>query len=183
MISFILWNCQSPTEQSLTSYINLFIGSDETDFVSLWRSEAGLYPGAVAPHGMVQLTPETQTKKEYLQGYFYKKDTIRRFSMTEHFSGWPNGSAGKGFFMPFVAEGFNNIESNELKSSFDHSKEKAKAGYYQVDLVDHGISCEFASLVRSGLAEFTFNEEGQKGVHFSGFQSFEKLKRTILKPL
>ena len=171
----VIISCQPTEKVTLTNYIDPFIGSDETDFVSLWRSEAGLYPGAVAPHGMVQLSPETQTSKEYLQGYFYKKDTIRKFSMTEHFSGWPNGSAGKGNFMPFITEDYQNVQPSELKSYFDHSKEDAKAGYYQVELVDHDISCEFASLIRSGITNFRFSKEGQKGIHFSSFQSFKEV--------
>ncbi|MEL7118127.1 MAG: GH92 family glycosyl hydrolase [Bacteroidota bacterium] len=175
VLSIFLLNCEKPKE-GLTQYVDPFIGSDETDFVSLWRSEAGLYPGAVAPHGMLQLTPETKAPKKYLQGYFYKEDTIRRFSMTEHFSGWPGGSAGKGIFMPFSQDGFENIELNQLKSFYSHEQEEAEAGYYAVDLLEHDISCEFSSLIRSAIGRFAYDDaKKQNGIAYFGFKTFEAL--------
>ncbi|MBD3315821.1 MAG: hypothetical protein GF344_08550, partial [Chitinivibrionales bacterium] len=164
----------SSRRQRPVDYVDPMIGTDETHFISQWRSEAGTYPGAVAPHGMVQMSPETSDDKDFLRGYYYWQDVIRRFSMTEHFSGWPNGSAGKGFMMPcaLTSDGGEGASSN-FESRFSHDNETAEAGYYSVYLSDSRIRCSFAAKTRSIIGRFAYERAGKYIVALSDFDTFE----------
>jgi predicted alpha-1,2-mannosidase len=169
----ILIGCETKT--GYLQYVDPLIGTDATHFISEWRSEACTYPGAVAPHGMIQITPETHAPGDYLRGYYHSQDTIRRFSLVEHFSGWPDGSAGKGLLMPFCLEDTLNVQLRNASSYFTHEKEVASPGYYEVFLEDSRIICSFASLTRSAMGKFVFVGEGTKGLILGGFKSFESL--------
>jgi len=172
LIALFSQNCKEQT--SFTKYVDPVIGTDQTHLLSMWRMEAGTYPGAVAPHGMAQLTPETSRPNDFLHGYYYTQDTIRRFSLTEHFSGWPNGSSGKGMIMPFSTTlSVDKLNLNDIKSAFSHDAEKAEPGYYSVFLKDPQILCEFGSLEKSSIADFSFNKEGKNGLFISGYREIE----------
>jgi len=127
------------------SYVNPFIGTGKSNVLTRWGSEGGVYPGAVAPNGFVQLTPQTRTA-----GYDYGDRSILYFSCIAHFSGFPSGSSGylqvmpvKGTF-PF---------SPRL---FSHADEKAMPGYYSVLLRDDGTLVEATATERAGMFRFTF---------------------------
>lgn len=178
---FMLVGCTSDESTENTKYVNPFIGTDETHFISQWRSEGGTYPGAVAPHGMVQISPETSGDGEYLQGYYYSQDTIRKFGLTDHFSGWPNGSVGKGQIMPFTTESDNSeISLNNIKSHFSHDNEIAVPGYYSVLLDESRINCHFSTLSRSAIGKFEYKKEGKNGLLIRGYKKMEKLSDTEL---
>src|SRR6185295_15872956 len=74
-------------------YVNSFIGTTASNVRTKWGSEGGTYPGAVAPWGAVQLTPETRVTSG--KGYNYHDSSIYFFSCTQHLSGFPNGSSGR----------------------------------------------------------------------------------------
>ena len=66
------------TECYATEYVNPFIGTDFT---------GNTYPGAQAPFGMVQLSPDNGLPGwDRISGYFYPDSTIAGFSHT-HLSG------------------------------------------------------------------------------------------------
>mgnify|MGYP003563125466 CR=1 FL=1 len=160
--------CQ-PSPSSYDS-VDPFIGTDASHIISMWRSEACTYPGAVAPHGLVQISPETSNREDFLQGYYYSQDTIKRFGLAEHFSGWPDGSKGKGILMPFSSEA--NADLTALKSSFSHGKEVAQPGYYQVYLQDLQIDCRFSALTRSIIGILDYKVQDDKGLLVSGFKDY-----------
>ena len=168
---------------SVSDYVDPMIGTGKTHFISMWRSESALYPGAVAPHGLVQISPETSARSDYLQGYYAWGDTIRRFSLAEHFSGWPNGSAGKGLMMPFTVspEDLDQLKLDDLSSSFSKKDETAQAGAFSVFLQDSRIHCEFAALTRSIMGKFEFRGNGVKGVYVSGARSIKAVSDTVIK--
>src|SRR5687767_4270650 len=82
-------------------YVNPFIGTTQSNVLTKWGSEGGAYPGAVAPWGAVQLTPETRITGG--KGYNYRDSSIYFFSCTQHLSGFPEGSSGRVYVMPVKA--------------------------------------------------------------------------------
>lgn len=71
--------------------------------------EGHTFPGAVAPFGMIQLSPDTDTtcviRKCYghAAGYRYEDPTIQGFSMT-HFSGAGHSDLGDFLMMPMAGD-------------------------------------------------------------------------------
>lgn len=173
LTAFLGYSC-SP-ERTSVAYVDPFIGTAPTHFISEWRSEGSTYPGAVAPHGKLQITPETSGPGDYLGGYYYDQDTIHRFSLAEHFSGWPNGSRGKGTFMPFSLPAATDVSFAKAKSSFDHSREEASPGYYQVYLEGSEISAAFAALPHAAIGRFTFEQAAEHGLLMGGYHAFQAL--------
>ena len=81
LLTCMLISC-TPTQEKheidYTSYVNPFIGTDFT---------GNTYPGAQAPFGMVQLSPDNGLPGWHrTSGYFYPDSTIAGFSHT-HLSG------------------------------------------------------------------------------------------------
>jgi putative alpha-1,2-mannosidase len=129
-------------------YVNPFIGTTTSEVLTKWGSEGGTYPGAVAPSGFIQLTPETRISGT--RGYNYKDSSIYYFSCLRHMSGFPSGSAGQLFIMPV-----SSADTNGYKRSFSHSNEQAEPGYYRVLLSD-GILVEATASERAGMFRFRF---------------------------
>ena len=76
---------------SYTEFVNPFIGTDFT---------GNTYPGAQAPFGMVQLSPDNGLPGwDRISGYFYPDSTIAGFSHT-HLSGTGAGDLYDISFMP-----------------------------------------------------------------------------------
>jgi len=124
-------------------WVNPFIGTAKSDAFTRWGNEGGTYPGAVAPWGYIQLTPETRANG----GYDYADSVIRVFSCVHHPSGFPNGSAGRFFVMPWKGGG---------PRTFSHADEMAEPGYYRVRLRDDGTLIETTADTLSGLFRITF---------------------------
>ena len=120
-------------KNKLAFLVNNFIGTDFT---------GNTYPGAQAPFGMVQLSPDNGLPGwDRISGYFYPDSTIAGFSHT-HLSGTGAGDLYDILFLPVTfpykeAEGALGIHSK-----FSHSTEKAHAGYYSVVLSDYNIKAE-----------------------------------------
>jgi len=127
----------------LTHWVNPFIGTAKSDAFTRWGNEGGTYPGAVAPWGYIQLSPETRAGG----GYDYGDSVIRVFSCMHHPSGFPNGSAGRFFVMPFHSGGARR---------FSHKDEIAEPGYYRVRLNDDGTVVEMVADTLAGLFRMSF---------------------------
>ena len=128
--------------------------------------EGHTFPGAVAPFGMVQLSPDTDATCEiracygHAAGYRYDDPTIQGFSHT-HFSGAGHSDLGDLLVMPQVGEvqlepGDPKIPGSGYRSRFDHGAETAKPGYYAVTLADSGIRAEVTAGTRIGVHRYTF---------------------------
>src|ERR1700744_2551869 len=124
-------------------YVDPFIGTTVSAVDTRWGNEGGTYPGAVAPNGAVQLTPETKPDG----GYDYRDSLVYSFSCTRHHSGFPGGSAGRFFVMPLGAT---------QGRPFAHGEEHATPGYYRVRLTDDGTLVEAVATPRAGVFRFTF---------------------------
>jgi putative alpha-1,2-mannosidase len=141
-------SCLSQTINN-ARWVNPFIGTGSSDVYTRWGSEGGCYPGAVAPWGAVQLTPETHAGTG---GYRYADSSILFFSCAQHNSGFPNGSAGRIKIMPFgTRKGYKATAG----LCFDHRNESASPGYYRVQF-RNGLLAEATATPRCGLFRFRF---------------------------
>ena len=140
---------QTKAEIDYTSYVNPFIGTDFT---------GNTYPGAQAPFGMVQLSPDNGLPGwDRISGYFYPDSTIAGFSHT-HLSGTGAGDLYDISFMP-VTLPYKEAEAPlGIYSKFSHDEESAYAGYYQVRLKDYHINVELTATERCGIQRYTFPE-------------------------
>ncbi|WP_370384236.1 lectin [Catenulispora sp. GAS73] len=121
------------------SLVNPFIGT---------TNNADDFPGADAPFGMVQWSPDTPSRPDG-GGYEYNDSSITGFSLT-HIAGPGCGAAGDIPLLPTV--GSVNTSATD---SFTHTNESASAGYYAVSL-DNGVKTELTATPRTGMARFTF---------------------------
>lgn len=157
-------------------------GQNTADFVQYVDPMIGTarmghtYPGATAPFGSVQLSPDTDTIPyaidghynpdvyKYCAGYQYEDPTIVGFSHT-HFSGTGHSDLGDFLVMPTVGPlqlnpGTADHPENGYRSSFSHDNEMAEAGYYRVKLDDGDILAELTATTRVGVHRYTFPEGG-----------------------
>lgn len=152
LLVLILTACTSSQERAstdYTQYVNPFIGTDFT---------GNTYPGAQAPFGMVQLSPDNGLPGwDRISGYFYPDSTIAGFSHT-HLSGTGAGDLYDISFMP-VTLPYKEAEAPlGIHSKFSHDDESAIAGYYRVLLKDYNIHVELTATERCGIQRYTFPE-------------------------
>src|SRR3984957_16962221 len=123
------------------------------------------FPGATVPFGMIQLSPDTQTryyKQSYpwAAGYQYKDPTILGFSHT-HFSGAGHSDLGDVLTLPISGDvrldpGEGDKPLSGYRSRFSHATEQAEPGYYAVTLSDYGVRAELTTSTRVGFHRYTF---------------------------
>ena len=147
----VLGACTSPQSSQLktdyTQLVNPFIGTDFT---------GNTYPGAQAPFGMVQLSPDNGLGGwDRISGYFYPDSTIAGFSHT-HLSGTGAGDLYDVLFMPVTLPYKEAKGELGIHSKFSHQDEEAFAGYYRVKLQDYNINVELTATPRCGVQRYTF---------------------------
>lgn len=134
-----------------TSLVNLFVGTD---------GHGHTFPGAMVPHGMVQLSPDTRiTTWDGCSGYHYSDKSIMGFSHI-HYSGVGSGGGADILLMPTVGEirltpGDTSDTKSGYRTAFSHDNETASPGYYSV-LLDDGIKVELTSTIRVGFHKYNF---------------------------
>ena len=155
-----------PTKRPV-DYVNPMIGTDGMGHT---------FPGACAPFGIVQLSPDTDTiphningtyqKKvyEYCAGYQYHDTTIVGFSHT-HFSGTGHSDLGDILIMPTTGElklnpGTEEQPESGYRSRFSHDREKSMPGYYEVMLDDYNVKAQLTATQRVGVHKYTFPKGG-----------------------
>lgn len=131
-----------------------------------------VYPGASAPFGMVQLSPDTDTLPYAVggkynpevyrtcSGYQYDDSTIVGFSHT-HFSGTGHSDLGDVLLMPTSGSlqlnpGTAADPKSGFRSVFHHRNEKAVPGRYEVLLEDQSIKVELTATARVGMHRYSF---------------------------
>ena len=156
-------------QNQLTDYVNPIIGTNGMGHT---------FPGACAPFGIVQLSPETDTIPhnldgkyqpkvyEYCAGYQYGDKTIVGFSHT-HLSGTGHSDLGDILVMPFTGvlhtnPGTSDNPDGGYRSRYSHETEKCSPGYYEVKLDDYNILARLTATQRVGIHEYTYpTAEGQ----------------------
>ncbi|MGC9260806.1 MAG: GH92 family glycosyl hydrolase [Phycisphaerae bacterium] len=125
--------------------VNPFIGTGTGPGGSI-----NLFPGPTMPFGMVQLSPDTESRG---YGYHYYQSQIEGFSMT-HMSGPGCPNEGDVFFT--ATTGAVHTQVKNFQSLYSHQMQSAKPGYYQVKLLRWGIHTQLTVANRCGIARFTF---------------------------
>ena len=142
-----------PAPSKVLRYVNPFIGTG---------GHGHTYPGATAPFGMVQLSPDTRISMmdwDGCSGYHYSDSLIYGFSHT-HLSGTGVADYCDLLFLPFV-DGVR-LEPKDYASPFKKENERAEAGYYSVFLERDQIQCELTATERVGVHRYTFPETKEK---------------------
>lgn len=137
--------------QNLVRYADPMCGTDGKAFT---------FPGAVAPFGMIQWSPDTEAGQRKA-GYSAQDSRISGFSLT-HVSG-AGCSYGEDFqFMPLLGKPVVSPGKNRtaLAARFSHANEVARPGYYAVKL-DNGIGVELTATTHGGFGRFRFPGEGE----------------------
>ena len=165
-------NSSSPKIDNPTDhihYVNPIIGTNGMGHT---------FPGACAPFGIVQLSPDTDTIPhnidgvyqprvyEYCAGYQHKDSTIVGFSHT-HFSGTGHSDLGDILVMPITGPIKLNPSTQTdpdkgYRSRYSHDTEKASPGYYEVVLEDYGVNAQLTATEHVGVHRYTY-PEGQNG--------------------
>lgn len=157
------------SDTDFTQFVNPFIGTSKMGHT---------FPGATAPFGMVQLSPQTNFEAMYLEdgnynpktyeycaGYQYRDTTILGFSHT-NLSGTGHSDLGDFLVMPIcgdlVLDPLKTKEGQKgFYSTFSHQNESASPGYYQVKLDTYGILVELSTSERVGFHQYTFPKSNQ----------------------
>ncbi|MBN9382713.1 MAG: GH92 family glycosyl hydrolase [Chitinophagaceae bacterium] len=142
--------------------VDPLIGTAKSVRPTVWESNGACFPGVLAPHGMVQITPD---------GYHYTDTHIRGFSYLDHGSGW--SSNGRFLVIPYVGSGAS-------PSAFSHSREESHPWRYEVDLSDYGIHAAFAATIHAGFARMTFPRSDDAHILLSDVSRVTVLSDTSL---
>ena len=141
--------CIAATAQTTdyASLVNPLIGTDY---------KGNVYPGAQAPFGMVQLSPDNGLPGwDRIAGYFYPDSTIAGFSHT-HLSGTGAGDLYDISFLPVTYPLRKAEKPLGVHSMFSHEREECEAGYYRVHLDSYNIDVELTATERCGIQRYTY---------------------------
>ena len=158
ILIILLFSCSK--NKKLYSLVNPFIGTG---------GHGHTYPGATAPFGFVQLSPDTRLEGwDGCGGYHYTDSIIYGFSHT-HLSGTGVSDYGDVLFMPFTGQdffdnGYKTSPDSGYSSYFSHANEAAEAGYYRVNLSTYGIDVELTATERVGFHHYTYPANERKKV-------------------
>lgn len=154
VLAITMLNCISlfGQQKNYTKLVNTFIGTG---------GHGHTFPGATAPFGMVQLSPDTRMHGwDACGGYYYTDTAIYGFSHT-HLSGTGVPDYGDILLMPTT--GAYQWKQDEYRSSFSHQNEHASPGYYQVYLNKYHINVQLTATERAGMHEYTFPASANEG--------------------
>ena len=163
------------------AYMSMPIMAQKTDLVNPIIGTNGMghtFPGACAPFGIVQVSPDTDTIPhnidgvyqprvyEYCAGYQHKDSSIVGFSHT-HFSGTGHSDLGDILLMPFTGKlqinpGTADNPDSGYRSRFSHDTEISRPGYYEVLLTDDQIKVQLTATERTGIHKYTYPADQKK---------------------
>ena len=156
------------SQRAVVDYVNPFIGTSGMGHT---------FPGACAPFGAVQLSPDTDTIPHnvrgeyqpdvyaYCAGYQYDDPTIVGFSHT-HLSGTGHSDLGDLLLMPQTGAlqlnpGTRDNPDGGYRQRYSHATEQARPGYYEVTLADNGVRVQLTATQRVGVHNYIFPEAVQ----------------------
>lgn len=141
-------------DSNVIKYVNPFIGTG---------GHGHTYPGATAPFGMVQVSPDNGISEwDWCSGYHYSDSLTIGFSHL-HLSGTGIGDLNDIRLMPInkkvdLSTSFKTRNEIPFRSKYSHDKEKATPGYYSVFLEDFDINAELTSTVRTAFHRYEYKE-------------------------
>jgi len=121
-----------------------------------WTSGGGnTYPGAEAPFGMTQWSPDTEPNRSDGGGYNFGDTSLTGYALT-HISGPGCGAAGDVPVLPMTGA-LPGGDPNRVTTAFSNSGEVAQAGYYSAQSNQPAtITSEFTATNRTSMGRFTF---------------------------
>jgi predicted alpha-1,2-mannosidase len=151
-------------------YVNTLVGTKPggPDF-GHGGGAGNTFPGADAPFGMLQWSPDTVTHQH--GGYYYDDNRIYGFSLT-HLSGPGCSDFGNVPFMPTVGS------SPVSYSTYSHANESAAPGYYSVAF-GNGVRTELTAAPRSGIARFTYPAGQRASLSVDAAKAFNSASGSI----
>lgn len=148
-------NQEQKDEAKLTDYVNTLIGTG-------WVGNT--FPGASAPFGMVQLSPDNGLPGwDRIAGYYYPDSTIAGFSHT-HLSGTGAGDMYDVSFLPTITPVQEAEAPLGVHARFRHETERTRAGYYSVLLDPYNIQVELTATEHIGVQRYTFGTASDTAV-------------------
>lgn len=171
LMALATWAAHAASTDYKTGFVNPMIGTEGMGHT---------FPGACAPFGIVQLSPDTDTIPhnvngqyvgkvyDYCAGYQHTDNTIVGFSHT-HLSGTGHADLGDIMIMPQTGElqlnpGTKDQPDSGYRQRFSHATEKASPGYYEVTLADNGVRVQLTATQRTGIHKYTFPEGSQQRI-------------------
>lgn len=154
-------------------YVNPFLGTatiwDSIDIGykpthRTWGAE--VFPGTSLPNAMVQLSPVTEFHSG--SGYQYEDSLIYGFIHT------CKGHWNLCHVPVLPANGI--FSPDNYASSFRHTNESARPGYYQVYLERYGVNAELTSTLRCAFHKYTFSHPKDKKLIVDLSRSNEKVQ-------
>lgn len=142
IVSFLIFSINSYSQ--LAEMVNPFVGTDD---------HGHTYPGATAPFGMIQLSPDSRKDGwDGCSGYHFSDSVLFGFSHT-HLSGTGCLDYGDFLFIPTT----KSWKSDDFSLKFSHKNEYACAGYYKITTFNEdSITTELTSTTRCGYHKYTF---------------------------
>ena len=164
LIGLAIYTLNIFAQTNLTQHVNPIIGTNGMGHT---------FPGACAPFGIVQLSPDTDTIPhnvdgvyqknvyEYCAGYQHRDKTIVGFSHT-HLSGTGHSDLGDILIMPTTGElkinpGTADDPDKGYRSRYSNDTEVSRPGYYEVMLEDYNIKAQLSATPRVGVHKYTFS--------------------------
>ncbi len=152
-ICFMTFQSFSQAKKSVNTdlgqYVNPFIGTG---------GHGHTYPGASAPFGMMQLSPDTRYEGwDGCSGYHYSDSVIYGFSHT-HLSGTGVPDYNDLLIVPQMGKSITvpgYLSNDGYGAKFSHKNEKASPGYYEVTF-DNKIKVELTTTERCGVHSYSF---------------------------
>ncbi|WP_280431621.1 GH92 family glycosyl hydrolase [Nocardia brasiliensis] len=155
LLPFVPAAAHAETAVDTSRYVNPFVGTQDGGPDFGHGGGAGMtFPGAVAPFGMMQWSPDTVRTAG--GGYKYEDNRLYGFSMT-HISG-PGCTGAQDFPVLPISGSIGRspaVDGVGYLQTFDHANERADPGYYGVT-TDSGVRTELTTATRGGVARFTF---------------------------
>ena len=156
IVASLVTPAMAQTPPSPVEVVDPFIGTS---------GKGHVFPGPVAPFGMVQLSPDTDYRYfrqsyDWASGYRFDDPTIMGFSHT-HFSGTGHSDLGDVLITPISGEvrwdvGDPAQPGSGYRSRYDKASEVAEPGYYAVHLTDSDVRAELTAGVRTGMHRYSF---------------------------
>ncbi|MEM9649596.1 MAG: GH92 family glycosyl hydrolase [Bacteroidota bacterium] len=140
--------------EKVSSHVDPFIGTG---------GHGHTFPGATAPFGMVQASPDNGTAGwDWCSGYHITDSIISGFGQL-HLSGTGIGDLADLLLMPTNKEMDLSFfgktrDSLPYTSGFSHNQEQATAGYYSVDLEDPQVRVELTANDYVSFHKYTYNQ-------------------------
>lgn len=129
------------------SYVDPIVGTSGNGY----DGAIDTFPGADAPFGMVQWSPDTPSQPAG-GGYNYGDAAITGFSLT-HLSGPGCNVFGDAAILPAIGPIAAPATATQ---AFSHASEIATPGYYEIRVGMPSVRVQLAATERTGLGRFTF---------------------------